>query len=223
MLKTAINDFLYKFLWIRFFALARPKNGALGQLGWLRPMPEALLVSGSTPMPWFTYGAIDYINHSISPSLRVLELGGGASTRYWSERGNKVTVVETDPEWAKHIASQGLENLEELISVNEISPSVLDGLGLGKFDVIVNDFAGANRPEVIPWIEDHLDSDGWLIWDDSDRVAAEGEINRLKERYGYVSFFGLGPVVSYATQTTIFSNGIPRPTWTVPRSHSVNY
>lgn len=72
-----VLDFLYKFKLIRFVALYRADKGALGQMGWTDVCLNKLLVSGPEPKPWFVYGAIDYIEHTINPSMRILELGGG--------------------------------------------------------------------------------------------------------------------------------------------------
>ena len=75
-MNTFLKAFLVRFRFVRFLALAR-NHGTLGQLGWLHVDFEDLLLSGEEPIPWFSYGAIDYLNQTISPNSSVLELGGG--------------------------------------------------------------------------------------------------------------------------------------------------
>jgi hypothetical protein len=211
---------------VRFFALAR-KGGTLGQLGWLQVNFNDLLISGNSPVPWFSYGAIDYINQTISPSSSVLELGGGGSTRYWIERGNSVTTVESDLAWSKKIRETLVDasNLKDVIFIEQISPKTLQVLGGQKFDVIVNDFnAGSGRSSVAKWMTEHLTENGIIIWDNSDREAyIEGleELNSLG--FGRISFFGLGPVNPYALETSILSKAIRSPSWEIPIRNIIKY
>lgn len=72
-----IMSLLHRFTFLRFLGLFRTKNGALGQLGWKYVNLQSLRISGQKPVPWFVYGAIDFVEHTISPEAYVLELGGG--------------------------------------------------------------------------------------------------------------------------------------------------
>ena len=107
-MNSFLKAFLIRFRFIRLVLLARI-DGALGQLGWLQVDFDNLLLSGKDPVPWFSYGAIDYINQTISPDCSVLELGGGGSTRFWVGRGNSVTCIESDEAWSQKI-SHSLEH-----------------------------------------------------------------------------------------------------------------
>jgi hypothetical protein len=211
---------------VRFLALAR-KSGALGQLGWLQVKFDDLLLSGKSPVPWFSYGAIDYINQTISPNSLVLELGGGGSTSYWTERGNSVTTVESDEAWSKKIRDSlgDTLNLIEVIFIEQISPETLQVLGSQKFDVIVNDFNfGSGRGSVASWMAGHLTENGAIIWDNSDREAyIEGLAELESLGFGRISFFGLGPVNPYAFETSIFSKTIRSPSWEVPTRNIIKY
>ncbi len=82
----------------RFLRLFRKKS-ALWQLGWVDLNTSRLRYSGKRPVPWFTYGAIDFIDYQIPPSVRVLELGGGGSTLFWLQKGATVVTIESDVNW----------------------------------------------------------------------------------------------------------------------------
>lgn len=72
-----VKKLLNRFVLIRFLGLFRSRNGALGQLGWKEVNFKTLRISGKSSLPWFVYGAIDYLEHSVDPRAKVLELGGG--------------------------------------------------------------------------------------------------------------------------------------------------
>lgn len=69
-----ILNFQYKFTLFRFVALYRADKGARGQMCRTDIRLNKLLVSGPERKPWFVYGVIDYIEHPIYPSMRILEL-----------------------------------------------------------------------------------------------------------------------------------------------------
>ena len=209
---------------VRLLALARSRSGALGQLGWLHVDFEKLHYSGRHPVPWFIYGSIDFIEHQINPLARVLELGGGGSTAYWLNRGHAVVTVEQSPDWlARMKGAIGANDNWTPIQMLDINPHSLDTQGLGLFDVIVNDFSGP-RADVASWMVRALKPGGWIIWDNSDRKSYQDGLEYLKsEGFGYVRFFGLGPINSYASETTVFSKSLERPTWTTRETNSIEY
>lgn len=131
-------------------------------------------------------------------------------------RGNEVTVVETDMNWSKIIEETigDSPNLQVFVCP-EISSRVLHGLNLGEFDVVVNDFNG-DRAEVAQWILLHLKQGGVVVWDNSDREEYKEGLRLLRESgMGWISFFGLGPVNSQAWDTTILSTSYLAPTWPI--------
>ncbi len=87
-----MRSILQKFPLFRFFGLYRNSRGALGQLGWKKVSLKNLLISGDDPKPWIVYGATDFLEHSIPPEAKVLELGGGGVhsilVRAWKSTGD---------------------------------------------------------------------------------------------------------------------------------------
>ncbi len=216
-----IKRLLSRFSTFRFIGLFRNQFGALGQLGWKQVDFDRLRISGNQPAPWLVYGATDFIEHVVGPDWTVLELGGGASTAFWMNRGNRVVLVESDEKWAKRIEANFPDNsLLETIVTSEIDLNELEKLGLGHFDVISIDFSG-NRGQVADWALRHLNTRGLIVWDNSERPEYASGLNRLKSSgLGWVSFFGLGPINSYAWETTVFSPILPKSDWKI---RSKNY
>ena len=218
-----IKNEIMRFNLVRLLALVRPTSGALGQLGWMHVDFERLEYSGRNPVPWFVYGAIDFIEHQIHPSSRVLELGGGGSTAYWLNRGHDVVTIEQDPAWLARIKRAIGDNHNwSPLSMPDINPNSLDTQDLGLFDVIVNDYSGP-REEVAAWMVQALKPGGWIIWDNSERNSYLSGMQHLEsDGFGSVSFFGLGPINSYAWETTVFSKSLTKATWTVKATKAID-
>lgn len=51
----------------------------------------------SSIMPWYTFGALDWIKKNITNDVYVLEFGGGHSTLWWRKRASHVHTIEFDP------------------------------------------------------------------------------------------------------------------------------
>jgi hypothetical protein len=225
-LLAILKRFLNRFSIVRYLGLGT-KNGALGQIGWMDVSFKNLRLSGKTSVPWFSYGAIDYITQTIGPSASILELGGGGSTRFWVERGNPVSTVESDAAWATIIKRELLEfpNLMGVFPETDISPETLNFLGDQNFDVIVNDFnGGIGRGSVVQWMVEHLNENGYIVWDNTDRLDCKDGLLFLESLgFGRISFFGLGPINHYAFETSILSKSIKSPSWPLPKRNTIFY
>jgi hypothetical protein len=193
-------------------------------MGWKQVRLNNLRVSGDHPIPWIVYGATDFLEHTVPPKARVLELGGGGSTLFWLNRGNTVVTIETDSGWHKKlVCSIGKNQNWTSHIVEEISPSALDDLGLGQFEVIVNDFNG-DRTAVTSWAESNLSDGGYIVWDNSDRPLDKAAVDQLKVRgLGHIDFFGLSPINSFATQTSVLSRSLVSPHWEIREKRTVEY
>ena len=223
---NSVRQILLRAPAVRLLALFRSKRGALGQLGWKQVRIQELLVSGEQAVPWFTYGAVDFADQNVSPISKVLELGGGGSTRYWLERGNEVVTVESSSRWVEQMKDNLSDEYKNWTCVHlpSISPETLTVLADEKFDVIVNDFNGGERGAVALWMLEHLQDDGLIIWDNTDRTNYKSGIEKLEEAgLGQLSFFGLGPVNTYASQTSFFSRRFETPRWTLLNRNVIPY
>lgn len=185
------------------------RTHALWQLGWTLSRKSKKSVNQFGTLPWWTYSLTHFLDQCIPTEWSVLEIGGGGSTRWWSARGNAVTVIETSEEWAKNIAlSAGMGGQVDVLLVEAISPETLTRvLGDREFDVVINDGEG-DRSFLADVLADRLTDRGILIWDNSDRLEYEHGMQRLVDRgFQRLDFIGLTPIVAYAPQSTLFARG----------------
>jgi hypothetical protein len=72
--------------------------------GWLRSQVEQAPVrADGEPLPWFTYGAIEFLQRVVRPSDSVFEYGAGHSTLWWQAHVQRVCAVEHDTEWCERL------------------------------------------------------------------------------------------------------------------------
>ena len=50
-------------------------------------------------LPWFSFGAINYLARRLIGKETVYEYGGGGSTLWLASRVNRVVTIENDPDW----------------------------------------------------------------------------------------------------------------------------
>jgi len=77
-------------------------------------------------IPMMSYALIEYLMGLDLSGFDLLELGGGHSTEFWSQRVKSVITLETDPEWARILSAQGLPNVEvRTTTAEKIAPVIL--------------------------------------------------------------------------------------------------
>jgi hypothetical protein len=86
--------------WQKALSLA----GALAQspreaLAWSRHLPLWGRRPVDVELPWWSYGAIDWVGRFLRPTHRVFEYGSGGSSLFLARRAGSVLSVESDPEW----------------------------------------------------------------------------------------------------------------------------
>ena len=165
------------------------------QNGWMRSFifKECKDKKGN-PLPLFSYPAIEYIETLDMSKLKILEIGSGYSTIYFSKRAKKVLSFECDPKWLKKVNNKIKQlNLEKKVNLkyvdipkpfNHSSPSFRKkttevylqtikkvlGSQENKFDLIVIDGWGYHRLTLSKFIFNYLSDQGILILDDSDEL-----------------------------------------------------
>lgn len=84
----------------------------LEPVGWLKAKKEQAPVrADGTPLPWFTYGAIEFLQQVVRPTDRVFEYGAGYSTLWWQEHAAQIESVEHDIEWCERLKPRLAENV----------------------------------------------------------------------------------------------------------------
>ena len=105
--------------------------------------------------PWLTHPFLEWLKKQDFSNKRVLEFGGGRSTRWWRKRAKWVTTIDANVEWS-HIIANDCEGLDNGVLIsNQINEGdwtradeyVNQGDEYGDYDVVVND--GILRYEVL--------------------------------------------------------------------------
>jgi hypothetical protein len=180
------------------------RTHVLEQIGWNATRRNRLATLGCVPIPWWTYGSIQFVDQIVSSTAEVLEIGGGNSTVFWSNRGNQVLTLETNAQWVVKILDH-VSHKTHIKQIQHASPScVEDAIGDRKFDVAVNDGPG-DRTLIVDLLLESLKPGGILIWDNSERSEYAKKISEIRNRgWKELSFHGLGPINAYASSTSVF-------------------
>jgi hypothetical protein len=177
------------------------------------------LINGKTPLdleiPWFSYGAIDFLEEHVLPDMSVFEYGSGGSTLFFARRTRKVTSVEDNPQWFEWVSGRlkqkGLTNASlSLRQFNFKEPvefeksEYLNALPDEKFDIIVID--GSEewtqvRPICFAKAEGRIKKGGIIIVDDSWRYPT---LRKNHHARNLKIFQSVGPCRPGVTSTDIF-------------------
>ena len=159
------------------------------------------------PVPWWTWGAIKYLEHRIPHDARVLEWGAGYSTVWLASRAASVVSIEHDAAWADWVRDHAPgADVRTWIGDVPYDQSVKDGDG--PFDIVVVD-AGTEwmREKAIRRSERLLSVGGVWICDNSDVPGAS--CGKLLSGTGWreLPFAGLSPATPIPNVTSIFYHG----------------
>ncbi|MCL4860213.1 MAG: hypothetical protein KJZ93_12435 [Caldilineaceae bacterium] len=178
----------------------------LEEIGWFRSRENHLAVDiDGKPLPWYTYGAISFLEKRVKPHMRIFEYGSGNSTLWWSTRVVSVTSVEHDLAWFDYVKKKIPSNVEyrycELVDGGQYCRVVSEYKN--RFDVIVID--GRDRINCAKNSLGALVEGGVIIWDNSDRDAyCEGYQHLLESGFRRLDFYGYGPINTRSWCTSIF-------------------
>lgn len=164
------------------------------------------IAANGSPIPWFTYPALEYLGQWDFSGKYVFEYGCGYSTAYWSHRGARVWSVEHDRDWIDEMTGFGLEGVELLHRSERDSYAAAIMVPGRKMDVIVID--GVWREDCVRHCLSYLAPDGFLILDNSDWYWEAGRYIR-DQGFLEVSFSGFGPINDYTSTTSLFFPGRP--------------
>jgi hypothetical protein len=180
--------------------------GYLSETGWFNSFKSGEPVDANqSPIPWFTYSAIDFINDNLSPSCNAFEFGSGNSTLFFANRIKRVTSVEHNFDWFEKIKILTPKNAKLVYTSAETIENYLNPLinTSDKFDLIIID--GLFRNECIEVSLKHLSEEGVIILDDSERKEyKEGVTILLNNGFKRLDFSGIAPGVFFRKCTTFF-------------------
>jgi precorrin-6B methylase 2 len=180
-------------------------SGYLVETGWWKSFEKKQPVDmEGQPVPWITYGAIEFLKTRLDNSMSIFEFGSGNSSLYYAKKVNKVVSVEHHNDWFNYIKEKMPSNVEifhkniESVEYTEFLKKRED-----KFDVIIVD--GRERVQCILNSINNLSNRGVVILDDSQREKyLEGESFLLKNGFKKIAFWGIAPSYFRNKSTTIF-------------------
>ena len=182
--------------------LAYPTLKILAELhGHARTREVKLPVAADgSPLPWYTYPAIEFFNQMRADGLRIFEYGSGNSSLYWANKGARVWSVEHDSAWHETMRrrSAALQDIF-LRETPETYAAAIETVG-GEFDIIVID--GAWRNESAAKALPRLKPGGMLILDNSDWYT---DVSGFFKNRGFfqIDFSGFGPINDYCWTTSV--------------------
>lgn len=166
-------------------------------------------------LPWYSYGAIDFLEDYLKPHLSVFEYGSGGSTLFFAQRTAAVISVEDNAEWKEKVENAlrdlHLKNATLIHHSFDVwnaesfrNCSYLNSITQGTYDVISVDGTEASiplRPICFRLAEQHIKPGGIIIVDDSWRYPELRVNNRARN---HRIFQSIGPCRPGITSTDIF-------------------
>ena len=161
-----------------------------------------------TPIPLMSYSLIEYLIGIDLSGFDVLELGGGQSTKFWSQRARSVHTFEHDATWHNGLELHALPNVELTVLGGDEYVDRLLALK-ESYDIIVID-CSANRRECAKAIAHRLRAGGMVILDNSDWYPNAAAYLRSLDLI-QVDFADFRPDHAYRCTTSVFLHRDFRP------------
>ena len=182
------------------------QSGYLRDKGWIRSALDSMPVDAAgQPIPWYTYGSIDFLAARVRAEMNVFEYGSGNSTLWWSRRARHVVSCEHDPVWYDAMKSKVPANVD--YSHVRLADDGAYARAISSrnepFDVVVID--GRDRVNCAHSALPALSRSGVIVWDNSDRPDYEAGYRFLLENgFKRLDFWGMGPINTYGWCTSVF-------------------
>ena len=194
-------------------------HGTLRSIGWTESANKRAPVDGhGEPIPWYTYGALVWLEHALSGGESVFEYGGGHSSLWYGKKTMRVVTVEHDREWAALIQDRSPSNVSLLYRFCDGSDvAAPDGdayvTAIDDFpepwDVIAVD--GMARNSCVSKAIERLAADGLVVLDNSDRLAYRPAVKTLHQAgFTRLDFSGWAPGGTAMGCTSVFSRNLAR-------------
>ena len=177
----------------------------LRRTGWFKSFDQNLPVSNDgSPLPWFTYPAIQFLEPRIRRDFAVFEYGCGHSTLWWADRVSKIVSCEHDTSWYDKISDRVPAHVSlNLADLDSGQYSSFVGRFDETYDIVVID--GRDRVRCAKNALSALKGNGVVIWDNSDRPEyQEGYDLLANDGFKRLDFYGLGPIGTQAWCTSVF-------------------
>lgn len=151
-----------------------------------------------TPIPWYSFPAIDYLSTMDFSGKNVFEYGSGNSSIWWSQRCLELTAVEHDRKFFDWMNSRGKLNARYIC--DDVMRHYVERL-TSPHDVIIID--GADREECAKRALQFLSPGGMIILDNSETQSHALEVLDHSALLR-VDFWGWTTIVGNVQCTSIF-------------------
>jgi hypothetical protein len=179
-------------------------ESALKNDGWFRSFHTKRSVDAKgNPLPWCTYPFIAFIQPRLQKQFDVFEYGSGNSTRWYASMVQTVQAVEHDEAWVKEVSRQLPSNAK--VMYQELGDNYVKAVEKAgqKYHIVIVD--GRKRVACTRFAADFLTQDGVLILDNSERESYRAAKEFMHTQgFRWIDFYGMAPIVSHLTCTTIF-------------------
>ncbi len=181
-------------------------SGYLKEIGWVDSFRHQMPIDKEGhPLPWATYGFIDFISGRLNGTMDIFEFGSGNSTLWYAAKVHTVTSVEHDDCWFEKIKNNMPENVsihhQDLVYGEEYC-SYSNNLDK-KFDIVIVD--GRDRVNCIKNAIYSIHTKGVIVLDDSERESYKDGIIFLQNKgFRRIDFWGIAPGLFYKKNTTVF-------------------
>lgn len=167
------------------------------------------MTASGQPLPWYSYPAIAFLDQTDVAGRRVLECGGGQSTRWWLGRGAQVTTLEDHPGWAQEL-HRSIGDRARIETVRDTLDDLPADIAAQSFDVVVVD--GLDRLRAAELALRCVKADGAILIDNSEGnwgPSGTYPIIDLLQTAGFrrVDFHGYGPGTRLPHCTSLFFRG----------------
>ncbi len=152
-------------------------------------------------IPMMSYALVEYLMGLDLSGFELLELGGGHSTEFWSQRVKSVITLETDAEWAHTLSADAFPNVEIRTTTAERIAQDMRTLGRA-FDAVIVD-ASANRYRCAKTALGILKPGGFILLDNADWYPNTTAMLRAADLI-QVDFPDFRPLRWYRCATSLF-------------------
>lgn len=166
------------------------------------------------PRPWMTPASVAYLSDVVTVGVKILEVGSGASTLWYAEKGATVLSIETDEAWHRSVAAQVTQGNYSKCEVVHVTAAMLTTylreLPQSGFDIVIVDHCetgGATRLDSLRAARGRVRPGGLLVLDDSDRPENR-EAGALLPGWSCLRLTGLKGNPLLAVETSVFTRPV---------------
>lgn len=169
--------------------------------GYGRTLHEKVPVAADgSPIPWYTYPAVEFFGQLDARGLRIFEFGCGNSSLFWAHKGAEVFAVEHDRAWFERMSTMSARLRQLVLRESDAEYACAIADAGGEFDIVIID--GVWRNQCAEAALAHLRKGGCIILDNSDWYTDVADFLRGRG-FLQIDFNGFGPINSYCWTTSL--------------------